>query len=154
MDPENAMKDGFPKTSFSYSQMTPMSIRFKKPYNLQYFWMKKHRDSQYWNKADRDTFHVTAYRHGKLLLNATIVADTLHWRKYSPTESLVIDHIVFPPGVDVDNLFIYQGEIGGTEEAEELQKKTKVMNQLIEKTWLTKGTKFKTDAKTKKEPFL
>lgn len=88
------------------------------------------------------------------MLNASIVADTLHWRKYSPIDSLVIDHIVFPPGVDVDNLYIYQGENGSSKEAEELNKKHKVINQMVEKTWLSRSAKFKKDSKSKKDPFL
>jgi hypothetical protein len=39
-------------------------------------------------------------------MNATIQADSLTWRLYIPEQALMIDRIQFPPGLDIDGLFL------------------------------------------------
>jgi len=41
-----------------------------------------------------------------MVLNATVMADNLQWKQYSPQEFLILDKLVIPPGMDMDNLLL------------------------------------------------
>lgn len=76
---------------------------------------------------------MTAYLEGKLVMNATIIVDNVSWHQYSPLNHLLIDHIVFPPGVDIDNLYIYQKQ--STVPLVTIRP-NEIVNQLVDKSWL------------------
>jgi hypothetical protein len=83
-----------------------MIIRFKHPYKLHSMWLKKHRDSQFWNAHSQQDFNVVGKLNDKVALNVTISADNHVWRQYQPYETLVLDQLIIPPGMDLDNLFL------------------------------------------------
>jgi hypothetical protein len=104
--PKEAKMEDYPEGSYGYSQLHDLSMKFGTPVVLMKMFIKKHRDSQYWNKEDTGVYYVTGYLNGKLEMNATIHADPITWRLYMPSSSITLDRLVFPPGLDIDNLYV------------------------------------------------
>lgn len=75
---------------------------------------------------------------GKLVLNATIMAGNTQWKQYSPQDFLILDKLVIPPGMDMDNLLL-RVDMHSEEYLFELQNARKHPDHfLIEKTFTLK----------------
>lgn len=75
-----------------------------RPMLLVSLYVKKHRDSQYWNHHSTEFKNVRAYLGGTLVLNATVNSYNYLWQQLVPVDTLMIDKLVLPPNTDVDNI--------------------------------------------------
>ena len=80
--PESAIRDEYPEGAYGYSQLKPIVMKFERPLRLRSFFLKKHRDSQYWANETMGLAPVIGYYDGKVVLNATIMAHSLIWKNY------------------------------------------------------------------------
>jgi len=72
-------------------------------------YLKKHRDSEFWKQESQGVFEVKAYKRNKLVLDISTLSNNLVWKQYLPAETLVVDKLIIPPGMDLDNLFVGVG---------------------------------------------
>lgn len=129
-----AIKEEYPSGSFGYSQATPMSMRFHRPLQLHSMYIKQHRSADHYLNNSAGIYYIQAFLEDKLVLNVTIFANNLIWRQYLPTDFLIIDRLVLPPGLDIDNLML-QVDMNSQEYHIPLQNfRTKPQTQMMEKT--------------------
>jgi hypothetical protein len=69
-----------------------------------------------------------------LALNATLFLGNTIWKQYSPQEYLILDTLVIPPGMDIDNILL-QVDMSSEEFLIALQNARRPQQFLIEKTF-------------------
>ena len=134
-NPRAAENDYYPDGAFGYSSTQPSILRFRHPVEFHAIWLKKHRSTEFYLKNSAANYLVSAYLDGKLVLQAQVLASSILWKHYQPHETLLIDMLVIPPGMDFDNLLV--GVDMGSEELmikQQLARKHH-QNYLIEKTY-------------------
>jgi hypothetical protein len=123
-NPSGAEKDYYPDGAFGYTQVVPMALNFGRPLMLESVYLKQHRAPNFYLKNAVGLFNVKGFLENKLVLNATIQAGNLQWKQYLPADILVLDRLVIPPGMDMDNL-ILQVDMNSEEYLIKEQKKRK-----------------------------
>lgn len=104
--PKAAENDYYPEGAFGYSATLPSILRFQHPVEFHAIWLKKHRSSEFYLKNSAANYLISGYLGGKLVLQAQVLASSILWKHYQPHETLIIDLLVIPPGVDFDNLLV------------------------------------------------
>lgn len=105
-NPAQAEKDYYPDGAFGYTLNVPMALNFGRPLVLESVYLKQHRSPNFYLKNAVGLFNIKGFLHGKVVLNATIQAGNLQWKQYIPSDYLVLDRLVIPPGMDMDNLIL------------------------------------------------
>lgn len=106
VSPNVANKEEYPSGSFGYSQSIPMSMRFPRPLQLHSLYLKQHRSADHYLNNSAGIYNIQGFLESRLVLNVTILANNLIWRQYLPSEFLIVDRLVLPPGLDIDNLLL------------------------------------------------
>ena len=83
-----------------------MAMNFGRPLVLESLYLKEHRQPSFYLKNAVGLFNVNGFLENKLVLNVTIQAGNLQWKQYIPSDFLVLDRLVIPPGMDMDNLIL------------------------------------------------
>ena len=65
-----------------------------------------HRAPNFYLKNSFGIFPIQGFLNGNLALNATVYTSNQQWKQYSPQEYLVLDKLVIPPGMAIDNLML------------------------------------------------
>jgi len=83
-----------------------MVLNFERPVKLVSVFLKKHRDMNFYLKKSGIVTEVQTYFQGHLTMNASIIVYNDMWKLYAPQEELLMDKLVIPAGIDMDNLLI------------------------------------------------
>ena len=105
-NPKKAIEEYYPDGAYGYSEVLPMVIKFERPLQLSHVYLKQHRAPNFYLKSSIGTFNVQGFLSGRLALNATLFVGNTIWKQYSPQEFLILDTLVIPPGMDIDNLLL------------------------------------------------
>jgi hypothetical protein len=83
-----------------------MVINFHRPLQISHLYLKAHRAPNFYLKNNHGIFNVQGFLGDRLALNATIYTNNQIWKQYSPQEYLILDKLIIPAGMDIDNLML------------------------------------------------
>jgi hypothetical protein len=82
--PQVAYNEDYPDGAFAYSLNVPMALNFPRPLHFESIYLKAHRDPKFFQKSTIVPFNVQAFLGNQLVMNVTIHASSLVWKKYMP----------------------------------------------------------------------
>jgi len=104
--PKTALDDHYPEGAYGYTLIDSMIMNFKKPVQLHSMYLKKHRSTEFYLKNSVTNFIIEGHLNGKQVMTAFVQAFSNQWKMYTPKDDLIVDQLIFPPGMDIDNLLL------------------------------------------------